>query len=79
MASLDIPWVVRDGGRDGKDRRKKYLSLSHGKKLGNRNLTNFVFNNLCRIFFKLPINLKRILLKIKALGKKRFERKTSQC
>lgn len=66
--------MVRDGGLDGKD-IPKLISLSHRKRLGNQNLTNFVFNHLHRHCFKLPKSLKRMLLKNDGLGKERFQRK----
>lgn len=63
-----MPLVVRDGELDGKA-IPKITSSSHGKRLGNQNSANFVFNHLCRNFFKLPNNLKRTSLKNNALGK----------
>lgn len=69
-----MPLVVRDGELDGKA-IPKITSSSHGKRLGNQNSANFVFNHLCRNFFNLPNYLKRTLLKNNVLGKRKTDLK----
>lgn len=53
---------------------QNFLSLLHGKRLGNQNLTNFVFNHLHRHCFKLPKSLKRMLLKNNGLGERKISK-----
>lgn len=64
LSRPDVPLVVRDEGLDGQICTKNYLSLPRGNGLRNQNSINFACNHLCKNSFKLPNNLKRILLKI---------------